>query len=483
MRICTSFVQTARTQFFMGLTFCFYLVWTLLCCVGPELAVPEGSPLAQVGSVPSWLGPLFCIVVTSGVVAAYYRRTRRIPESSQRLVVLAGALVATTFFHVLWSLDTRAENWLPYVLASLFFGGAGTFLRIEMNRLLGWVGTQQTIYLGIIGMFLSTLVFALLARLPGPCLYAATFLSGVLAIVFLWLSIRDISRSRYYRRNTEIKLHFPLKFVCTSVVQGCAVGIMYLGVSLAGMGAVGDVRHLAANVSAAVLLFACIMFMRLDFNRLVYKVGFPVLALGFVLLTFLQDNVAIGFSVILLGFCYLDLVLWSLGSCLIKSMGLPAPWIATCLGAALYSGMLIGSLMVISMKAVAFPPGILYGWGSLFACFLLMTALFLSNSNNLKYGWGTVRPGDEGLVTGDLDTVVQFLAKEHSLTNREAEILLLLAKGKTRRAMCEELCVSADTIKTHVKNVYRKLSVHSQQQTIDYIDFVKEKFEAGSETS
>ena len=47
--------------------------------------------------------------------------------------------------------------------------------------------------------------------------------------------------------------------------------------------------------------------------------------------------------------------------------------------------------------------------------------------------------------------------------------MLLLAQGKTRRAICEELTVSPDTVKTHVRAIYRKLDVHSQQELIDRI--------------
>lgn len=47
--------------------------------------------------------------------------------------------------------------------------------------------------------------------------------------------------------------------------------------------------------------------------------------------------------------------------------------------------------------------------------------------------------------------------------------MLLLVAAKTRRAICEELTVSPDTVKTHVRAVYRKLGVHSQQELIDLV--------------
>ena len=47
------------------------------------------------------------------------------------------------------------------------------------------------------------------------------------------------------------------------------------------------------------------------------------------------------------------------------------------------------------------------------------------------------------------------------LTAREAEVLRLLARGRTYSQAAAELGVSAHTLASHVKNAYRKLDVHS----------------------
>jgi DNA-binding NarL/FixJ family response regulator len=52
------------------------------------------------------------------------------------------------------------------------------------------------------------------------------------------------------------------------------------------------------------------------------------------------------------------------------------------------------------------------------------------------------------------------------LTRREKEILRLLAQGKRYKDMAEAMGVSADTIRTHVRNVYLKLSVHSRMEAV-----------------
>ena len=56
-----------------------------------------------------------------------------------------------------------------------------------------------------------------------------------------------------------------------------------------------------------------------------------------------------------------------------------------------------------------------------------------------------------------------------ALTPRESEILALLAQGRSIAVIQEKLVVSKNTVKTHVKNIYLKLDVHSQQELIDAV--------------
>ncbi len=52
------------------------------------------------------------------------------------------------------------------------------------------------------------------------------------------------------------------------------------------------------------------------------------------------------------------------------------------------------------------------------------------------------------------------------LTRRETEILQLIAEGKTYTQISEELFISKETSKTHIKNIYSKLQVNSKSEAI-----------------
>jgi len=54
------------------------------------------------------------------------------------------------------------------------------------------------------------------------------------------------------------------------------------------------------------------------------------------------------------------------------------------------------------------------------------------------------------------------------LTNREVEIVTLVAKGVTTREMADQLCLSTHTIYTHRKNIMKKLGINSVSELVLY---------------
>ncbi len=57
---------------------------------------------------------------------------------------------------------------------------------------------------------------------------------------------------------------------------------------------------------------------------------------------------------------------------------------------------------------------------------------------------------------------------DHGLTQRESEVLALLVSGHSNRAIASTLVVSEDTIKTHIRSLYRKLEVQDRGGAIAF---------------
>jgi DNA-binding NarL/FixJ family response regulator len=59
------------------------------------------------------------------------------------------------------------------------------------------------------------------------------------------------------------------------------------------------------------------------------------------------------------------------------------------------------------------------------------------------------------------------------LTDRELEVLKLVAQGLTNREIASELFISDNTVKNHVRNILEKLHLHSRMEAVVYA--VREK--------
>lgn len=53
-----------------------------------------------------------------------------------------------------------------------------------------------------------------------------------------------------------------------------------------------------------------------------------------------------------------------------------------------------------------------------------------------------------------------------ALTKRELQLLKLLARGYTYREVADDLSVSSHTVNSHIKNLYRKLSVKTKNEAV-----------------
>ena len=53
-----------------------------------------------------------------------------------------------------------------------------------------------------------------------------------------------------------------------------------------------------------------------------------------------------------------------------------------------------------------------------------------------------------------------------SLTQRETEVLTQLCKGMSYKMIADSLFISEETVRRHIKSIYRKLEVHSKSEAV-----------------
>jgi DNA-binding NarL/FixJ family response regulator len=65
----------------------------------------------------------------------------------------------------------------------------------------------------------------------------------------------------------------------------------------------------------------------------------------------------------------------------------------------------------------------------------------------------------ESVVAADNDS-------EYKLSEREIEVLYQLAEGNNYKEIAEVLFISVDTVRHHIRNIYKKLHVHSRSEAV-----------------
>ena len=85
-----------------------------------------------------------------------------------------------------------------------------------------------------------------------------------------------------------------------------------------------------------------------------------------------------------------------------------------------------------------------------------------------------VHSGGSWLDKGSVSRVVSKLLEQeggredHPLTQRELEVVRMVARGLRNRAIAEQLFISEGTVKIHLHNIYEKLGVTGRPQLILY---------------
>ncbi len=84
---------------------------------------------------------------------------------------------------------------------------------------------------------------------------------------------------------------------------------------------------------------------------------------------------------------------------------------------------------------------------------------------------------------GSLMRACAALAASRNLSQREEEVLSLLAQHKTARDIEHELCVANGTAKAHIRHVYQKLDIHTREELFVMVEAARQQKDDGlSET-
>lgn len=99
----------------------------------------------------------------------------------------------------------------------------------------------------------------------------------------------------------------------------------------------------------------------------------------------------------------------------------------------------------------------------------LSTDEFIEMLNGLQQGEAAMtRQTTARLMKGFTETALRQAEPTDRLTEREIELLELVALGLANKAIAQELSISINTVKYHIKNILQKLGAQNRTEAVTY---------------
>jgi len=452
-----------RAHPLVSVGFGLYWMWTILLFQSPALLSGE-SPLASLG-LPSETVILIGSIVAYLIWACGFRRMNALSKmrffaAYLVLTLLLGILICMVCAHIVS--NQVLFRTVLYATGSFLIGLGTASFCLEFGRLFRYLGPQQVLFYGTFALFGGSALALILTLFSTTAESIALFITPFPMVYCLRQSMRAVPAKELYNQGMQSPLYVPPGFLLVSLIQGLALGAMYLPLSLSPA-LQGFPLNLGAFALGTVLLFLTGLWVKMAFNHLVFRVGIPLMALGFFVISLGTVFLPLGIAVLNMGYCYLYLIMCCLCSYLARAHKQSPLWIVGTGTACLLIGQLAGELLTLLpvQRMELLVGGMAFG--------LVLVALYMT-SGDIAYGWGRVRPGADEFLSDALATTCKILTDEYALSRREAEVLALLVRGRTRKSISEQLDVSEETVKSHTSNIYNKLLIHSRTELLDLVE-------------
>ncbi len=408
-------------------------------------------------------------VVIGCIAICALLRYRKEVFSVQRLPACLFAIEIA--LHVLYYLLIGSRQFFPacfvYVVISLFAILSIILIALQMrhfeNREIVFVVIGAIACFGVCNNFLFP-YFLLSAPLP---LIAFVYL---LALVAAFALSRTFSAQSFKlgESNRESSVRTPLPLVAHLCIYGLAFGILHV---IGGAIARGPHSINVAVFFACIVTIACIafLFLRKKSNHEIWSkirsTVFPLSVIGYLLIPLVSNSDA-ALALTEAGNLLYNAIFFI--GCFVlmrKTYVDPRAIIAKGL---LYKN--IGFSIGILWARYAYERNLLEGFYPtllpVIIVFLLTVATFwVGSDEQIRKIWGlrkNLSPKQYNDLMIQLKT--DKVAEEYGLTARESEVLLYLTQGMRAPEIADNLSVSVDTVRSHIKHLYTKLDIHSLKE-------------------
>lgn len=235
-----------------------------------------------------------------------------------------------------------------------------------------------------------------------------------------------------------------------------------------------------ACVLSLAMFLLCLRMSRYLNISLAYRWSLPLFMLSYLPIFADYDNAELrmlAYAINFLGMFGVQFGCW-IGACkYLRRMGCKTTDLFSRYALGEGAGIFVGSLIgLVAVKA-------LDGQGIMTLSFVLMSlVVFVAMATGFNPSWVFYRspsarrrraegPEEGANPCADLEAIFQGeaadLQSRFGLTERETDVAALLLAGRSRPFIRDELTVSINTVSSHVRSIFSKCDVHSQQELID----------------
>ena len=480
-----------------------YYAWIWLC-YDSEVLVPDWMQDQAAYSVfDMYLLSTTALALVLIVSSLFASKVEAVLRRSS-IVFAAGALATVSTVGVVFGGGGPA-----FTIFSALTGVGTAWIALRLGMVYGTVPARQALMYTAAAFVFAGMLYFVAVGLPGIAgILFAAFLPTMAALCSVATLARTDAARSDCRPTGSLPHGFFARFVLAVAVFAVVVGVTRGYSTLSGgvdvLSSNGVIIAAVTACIAAILFLVAGMLMR-DFD--VSKLYYPatILVSGGVLVTPVISSATGGASagafegqVIGVAYVLFVMVIWCLCAHVSYMTDLSPVrvfgWGRGASAAGTTLGWVLGSML---LERTGDNPSVIVAVSIMMVFVLLIVVMLVFNdraigrvlrqANGLERAeadaFGNIFP--DGMVEGAgapnegdgasrpqgaWTRACNLIADDGGLSARERDVLFLLAKGRSIEYVHEELGISVNTAKTHIKNVYAKLGVHTRQELLDMVE-------------
>ncbi len=433
--------------------------WSTMFFLGMEDPATSLSPMMN-GLLVTALSAVCAILIALFPRLLERSRSRLIIEI---ISIAAGAVVAVSLYLPDPINTTILESaWIEIILtinvASLILLWGYAFASLDKKT-----AGQNAIYTGVLSIILSLVILILSWQFNWNRTFIGLVFRIVSAVILLSRHVTFISVKRTFKKE-----NYPAvaRFLVCRIILGLGIG-MLLGASLTG-----NPSWILALVCILIAVGLLIIFVKQRSGIYERVPVSPLIFAGLTVIPFLIDDLnnitALVPTIIWLSWIFISS--FQLSS-VKETLGLGEVRLSAMDKAALLVGWTVGIIISpVIIGAIGYEP---------LAFIACIAALIWATMTGLR----VVYDRKENLLIDRIEQeraqqdqlVLEELCSHYGLTNREAEVALLMTQGYSRPYICKTLSISDGTVRAHSSHVYTKLGIHKRDELLSFVRSIEDE--------